>query len=174
MQRTKTSVNPFGLPNIVIPAEALFNDRITWREKALFGFLLNLAYNEKGYCWASNKYLGHLLGTRPDTASGMISKLQKEKYIIVEHETREDDFLGTKQVRKIMINEQYPQIHAEMLKQAFGKSPNPVGEITKTPWGNDQNPLGKTPKSSSLILKLMKRHKQNKIKIIDSMQMCLK
>gem|GEM_PF-5431557 len=144
MNSSQTPINSFGLPNIVIPAEVLFNDNLTWREKALFGFINNLAYNEKGYCWASNRYLSLCIGSRPDTVSTMLAKLQKEGYIILHYKTINDPISGTKQVRYIVINHDYPEIHAEMLQEAFGKFQNSLWHLPKRGLVNANQPYGKS------------------------------
>jgi len=142
MQRTKTPTNPFGMPNIVIPAEALFNEKLTWREKALFGILLNLSYNEKGYCWASNNYLSRIIDARPDTVSTMIGKLQKERYIKLDYETVRGEVIGTKHVRKITVDPEYPKHHAKTLKNAFGKIQRGVWNNPKGPLEQSKRPFG--------------------------------
>jgi len=87
-EESQTPINPFGLPNIVIPAEVLFNDELSWMQKALFGLLSNLCANEKGYCWASNRYLSDLLGVLPRNLSKMLSRLQSLGYIHIVSDTR--------------------------------------------------------------------------------------
>ena len=86
MERTKhTERNEFGLPNIVIPAEVLANENLTPREMILFGYLLNMTYNDHGCCWASNRYLARLIRVTPETVSAMLAKLTKEQYILLEY-----------------------------------------------------------------------------------------
>jgi len=79
-----TPINQFGLPNIVIPAEVLFNGNLSKSEKILFGFVNTLAHNNNGHCCKTNKYLSKLVGVSPTNISTMLSKLQKEKCIIME------------------------------------------------------------------------------------------
>ena len=124
MERTKhtTPINPFGLPNIVIPAEVLFNPELSPRERILFGFINNLVANESGHCWASNRYLSRLIKVAPETISGMIAKLNKLDYITLEYEQRHDGV----QIRKIFINRQYPEIYAEMVRKEHGKLVDPL------------------------------------------------
>lgn len=43
---------------------------------------------EKGYCYASNKYLGELFGLPEQTISRKIKILQEKKYITIEYEKR--------------------------------------------------------------------------------------
>ncbi len=122
MRRTKTHINPYGLPNIVIPAEALFNEEISTKEAVLFGLIMNLSYNERGYCWASNEYFGkHLGNSRAETISRMISNLQRNGYIRIEQETIRGRNGISKQVRKIFIDPEYTVRHQETLVQFMAK-----------------------------------------------------
>ena len=102
MQRTKNStpINDYGLPNIVIPAEVIFNENLTWTERALFGFVQNLTRNEYGFAWVSNRMLGRHIGCNPKTVSTMLSKLHKEGYLILEYEITWDG----ENVRKIYLD----------------------------------------------------------------------
>lgn len=151
MERTKTSINAFGLPNIVIPAEVLFNDALTQTEKLLFGFLKNLTANADGYCWASNRYLGRLLNVRADTTSSAINNLSREGYLRLRYTIRSDGM----QVRKIYINKEYTATYEYLLEETFqdlkkattirppGRPQNPLGKNPHK--GKIQNPLGKNP-----------------------------
>lgn len=139
-EKKYTERNKFGLPNIVIPAEVLLNRNLSPREMILFGYILNMAHNEHGYCWASNRYLSRLIGVIPDTVSTMISKLTKEQYLVLEYETRYDG----KQVRKIFINKEYPKIYGETIKKAFSESKDPVGKIKKGVCENPNTPIAKS------------------------------
>lgn len=96
----------FGLPDIGIPAEVLFNPELTHLQKLLFGFIRNLSHSAKG-CFASNRYLGKLLGVGPQTISNAIARLREYHYIKINIETRQD---GTEQ-RQIYINSNFPAIY---------------------------------------------------------------
>ncbi len=125
----KTPTNNFGLPNVVVPAEVLFNEKLTHSEKLLFGFIQNFTYNEYGYCWASNRYLSRLMNVKPETISGKISKLNKHGYLHLEYET---NYNGETQ-RKVFINKKYQELYSEMLKEAFDKITNPLNQKSKPP-----------------------------------------
>lgn len=112
MQRTKEVIEGrFGLPDIGIPAEVLLNPNLTMREKVLFGFIRNLAQTEKG-CWASNRFLGKLIGAGPQTVTNAVARLREQRYLIVEHEVRSSD---GKQVRRIFIDPEYAVTYREMV-----------------------------------------------------------
>lgn len=102
----------FSLPGIGIPAEVLFHPELTFCEKVLFGFLRNLSQTEKG-CWASNQWLGGLIGVGRRTISNGIAKLKKLQYISVQTETASDG--GT--TRRIFINPAFPQRYRALVVQ---------------------------------------------------------
>ncbi len=122
-----TKINSLGLPNIVIPAEILFNEKLSSTEKILFGFLNNLTSNEQGYCWASNKYLSKLINIRPETISSMINKLYKLEYLYIEYEIRYDGA----QIRKIYINPTYPQKYQKILQKVLEKTLTTLKDLSK-------------------------------------------
>ena len=150
----KTQRNEFGLPNIVIPAEVLFNPELTKSEMILFGFLNNLCYNEHGHCWSGNRYLSRLINVTPETVSTMLSKLNKLDYLRLEYYT---DYHGNN-IRKIFINPNYPKIYTDQLKEQFQKLKAPTRKIINprkenhngnkenlnTPKVNDEDPPSKT------------------------------
>lgn len=122
MKRTKfpnilseeiTEKHEWGLPNIVIPAEVLFHPELRHNEKILFGFIQNLSKTERG-CWASNRYLGELIGVGIQSASDAISNLKNKKFILVSYHND-----NGKQVRIIQINEKYTEIYAHMIQEIY-------------------------------------------------------
>ncbi|MDD2496404.1 MAG: helix-turn-helix domain-containing protein [Tissierellia bacterium] len=64
----------------VIPTEVMINKEISSTAKILYGIISSLT-NEKGYCWASNDYLGELLGKTARQISSTINTLLKERLI---------------------------------------------------------------------------------------------
>lgn len=67
----------------VIPTEIIINKEISSTEKLLYAVISSLT-NEKGYCWASNQYLGDLIGISERHASRSINKLLQEQLIKVD------------------------------------------------------------------------------------------
>ncbi len=100
-----------GLPDIGIPSEVLFHPNLTCTEKILFGFLRNLAQGKDG-CWASNRYLGDLLGVGAQTVSNAINNLKKYKFIRIYNEQK-----GQKTIRRIFINPEYPVIYYDLMEE---------------------------------------------------------
>lgn len=60
----------------VIPTEVMINKEISSTAKIVYGLISSLT-NEKGYCWASNKYLGDLVGKEERQISNIVNKLCK-------------------------------------------------------------------------------------------------
>lgn len=117
MRRTKRpeiEKNSWGLPDIGIPAEVLFHPKLSCMEKILFGFIRNLSRSERG-CWASNNWLGGLLGVKGQTISNAVAKLKYYELIEVGYLQLGDG----KQVRRIFINPEYPAIYERMLTETY-------------------------------------------------------
>jgi hypothetical protein len=118
MERTNPvsrETHPIGLPSIGIPAEVLFHPDLTTTEKILFGFIRNLAQSKRG-CWASNRWLGGLIGVGGQTISNAVARLKQYHYIFVEYETVQNNGL-TKNVRRIFINPKYPMLYRKMVEE---------------------------------------------------------
>lgn len=58
----------------VIPTEVILSKEISSTAKVAYGVISSLC-NEKGYCWASNDYLGELLGITGTRMSLIIKEL---------------------------------------------------------------------------------------------------
>lgn len=66
--------------NIVCPIIILSDSNCSDAAKLLLVLIRSLSVKE-GYCYATNGYLGKILGKKKDTISKIISKLSKEHYI---------------------------------------------------------------------------------------------
>jgi hypothetical protein len=64
----------------VIPTEIMLSKEISSTGKILYGIISSLT-NEKGYCWASNDYLGRLLNISGTRISLLIKELTDFEYI---------------------------------------------------------------------------------------------
>ncbi len=124
---TNTSINPYGLPNIVIPAEVLFNDNLSAQEKILFGLIKNLAAGECGYCWGGNKYLALHLNISQSQITRCISNLEKNEYIFSEYLQNADGITR----RRIYVNLDYTNIYKHTLQNKLTEIKNKMKNETK-------------------------------------------
>jgi len=65
----------------VITARVLFNKELTSTQKLLIAVISNLS-NARGYCFASNQYLGECIGLSKHTVRDAISDLEKKLVLI--------------------------------------------------------------------------------------------
>ena len=91
----------------IVPANVRYDNNLCANAKLLYGEITALC-NEKGYCWASNKYFADLYDVSKISISRWVSLLEKQGYIKVELVYKND----TKEVesRKIWIVDPF-EIH---------------------------------------------------------------
>jgi hypothetical protein len=84
----------------IIPADVRYNDKLTPNAKLLYGEITALC-NEKGFCWATNKYFSDLYKVSEVSISKWISQLKNEAFIRTEidHEGKRKIYLiGVKEI----------------------------------------------------------------------------
>jgi hypothetical protein len=81
----------------IIPAEVRYNDQLTPNAKLLFGEISALC-NDKGFCWANNKYFSELYNVSRTSISKWINQLKKNDYIEISYNPKEEHY------RKISLN----------------------------------------------------------------------
>ena len=64
----------------IIPAFILYDPNLSDKDKIVYSVISNLTH-EKGYCWASNRYIGDLLNCSPLTISRSVSNLNNKGHI---------------------------------------------------------------------------------------------
>lgn len=67
----------------VIPADVRYDDQLSANAKLLYGEISALV-GKDGYCFASNAYFAELYQLTERTISGLISKLQKQGYLVIQ------------------------------------------------------------------------------------------
>ena len=70
------------LKELWIPAKILLNKDLSDKEKIILSMILYLS-EEKGSCFASNKYIANIVNVTPERASKIISSLKDKGYISV-------------------------------------------------------------------------------------------
>jgi hypothetical protein len=86
----------------IIPASVRYNDKLTPNAKLLYGEITALC-NEKGFCWATNKYFSDLYKVSEVSISKWVSQLKGEAFIRTEtdHEGKRKIYLiGDKEIFK--------------------------------------------------------------------------
>jgi hypothetical protein len=67
----------------IIPAEVRYNEKLTPNAKLLYGEITALC-NEKGYCWATNKYFSDLYKVSDTSVSKWVGQLIDQAFIRTE------------------------------------------------------------------------------------------
>ena len=106
----------------VLPAQVLLSKVLTDKQKLLIALISNLS-NERGYCFASNRYLGECLDCGESTIKDHLKKLEDMKIlgrIIKLKENGDFDF------RSLVINIEIPR--SENKPTSANKSAHPSAE----------------------------------------------
>ena len=102
----------------IIPANVRYDKRLTPRAILLYGEITALC-NEKGYCWARNKYFADLYEVSITSVSKWISQLEKYGYVI-------RDIVYKKDSKE--IDKRYLRIVAEGIEEKLN---TPIEEMLK-------------------------------------------
>ena len=73
----------------IIPANVRYDKNLKLLSRLLYGEITALC-NEKGYCWATNKYFSELYNVSIQTISGCINQLKENNYIFIEFQYKEN------------------------------------------------------------------------------------
>lgn len=91
---------------IAVPRIVLNDKDLSSTDKLLLGLVVSLTLN-KGYCFASNKYLSNVLNVSTRTISTCLSELKTQEYIIVKNDNK----------RKIYLNKEKIPTKASAIKE---------------------------------------------------------
>lgn len=119
----------------VIPANVRYCKDICDGAKLLYGEITALS-NEKGYCWATNKYFADLYGKSSDTVSRWISELARHGFIYTLVDSEQANS------RKIWLSGS-PGVSAKM--------PTPIGKNADTLSAKMPIPIGKNAEQNNTV-----------------------
>lgn len=77
------------LKGLWIPAEILLNKELSDKEKIILAMILYLS-EEKGSCFANNKYIANIVNVTPERVSKIISSLKDKGYVDVKLKYKTD------------------------------------------------------------------------------------
>ena len=170
---TENQEQPHGNWMAVIPATILFDNKLYDRDKIIYAIVSNLTH-ERGYCWATNKYLAEKLDCTIITVQRALKKLSDRNYLDIEV-LRNDN--GTSRIIRL---ENYQNIISEKgisKKKRQGTSKMIQGGIKKDIYNsiieynsinNNINTSGVDEKSTSKLLKFLNERYHRNFRKIDS------
>ena len=132
------------LKGLWIPAEILLNKDLSDKEKIILSMVLYLS-EEKGSCFASNKYIANIVNVTHERVSKIISSLKDKGYISVKLKYKTDSKeIEQRQIMPIVENiNRYSQKVQEGIEennyQDSQKQPYPIGENNKDIINNIKN-----------------------------------
>lgn len=105
----------------IIPGKVRYDKELKANAKLLYGEITALC-NEKGICWASNKYFADLYGVSKETISRWISQLAEKEYIFI----------------KIFYKKDSKEVDKRIISINHFKDKIPIDENINTPCENNQ------------------------------------
>lgn len=132
------------LKGLWIPAEILLNKELSDKEKIILSMILYLS-EEKGSCFASNKYISNIVNVTPERVSKIISSLKDKGYVKVKLKYKTDSKeIEERQITPIVENiNRYSQNVQEGIETNnyldSQKQPYPIVEKNKDIINNIKN-----------------------------------
>ena len=80
---------------IILSDELLNNNNICINAKLLYSRIVLLSH-DKGYCFASNKYLGDILGVTSRTISRLLKELKDNDLIYIKYTSEQQRYIYIK------------------------------------------------------------------------------
>ena len=119
-----------------IPAEILLNKDLSDKEKIILSMILYLS-EEKGNCFASNKYIASIVNVTPERVSKIIRSLKDKGYVKVKLKYKID----SKEIEERQITPIVENINRYSEKVQEGIDNNNYSDSEKRPY-----PIGKNNK----------------------------
>ena len=122
------------LKGLWIPSEILLNKDLSDKEKIILSMILYLS-EEKGSCFASNKYIANIVNVTPERVSKIISSLKGKRYIRVKLKYKTD----SKEIEERQITPIVENINRYREKLQEGIDNNNYSDSKKQPYPIDRN-----------------------------------
>ena len=132
------------LKGLWIPAEILLNKDLSDKEKIILSMILYLS-EEKGSCFASNKYIANIVNVTPERVSKIISSLKDKEYVKVKLKYKTDSKeIEERQITPIVqnINRYSEKVQEGIDNNNYSyseKQPYPISENNKDIINNIKN-----------------------------------
>ena len=117
------------LKGLLIPAEILLNEDLSDKEKIILSMVLYLS-EEKGSCFASNKYIANIVNVTHERVSKIISSLKDKGYVSVKLKYKKD----SKEIEERQITPIVENINRYSQKQQEGIGNNNYSDSEKQPY----------------------------------------
>ena len=122
----------------IIPAFIRYDKRLPMLSRFLYGELTALC-NEKGYCWASNRYFAELYEVSIETISRYIAKLKEFGYIRITYDSSKKDNDRRIYITDIQIENIEPTTETKTETKAEAEEEYTTTPLTKTSNTLDEN-----------------------------------
>ena len=138
----------------IIPAFIRYDKRLPMLSRFLYGELTALC-NEKGYCWASNRYFAELYEVSIETISRYIAKLKEFGYIRITYDSSKKDndrriYIADIQIENIEpTTETKAETEEEDTTTPLTKTSNTLDENIKAPLTKTSNTLDENIKHNN-------------------------
>ena len=142
------------LKGLWIPAEILLNKELSDKEKIILSMILYLS-EEKGSCFASNKYISNIVNVTPERVSKIISSLKAKGYVKVKLKYKTDSKeIEERQILPIVenINRYSQKIQEGIDNNNYSdseKQPYPIVENDKDIINNIKNNYNKESRNKN-------------------------
>ena len=117
------------LKGLWIPAKILLNKDLSDKEKIILSMILYLS-EEKGSCFASNKYIANIVNVTPERVSKIISSLKDKGYVSVKLKYKTD----SKEIEQRQIIPMVENINRYSQKLQEGIDNNNYSDSEKQPY----------------------------------------
>lgn len=105
---------------IAIPTKVVLDTKLSPNAKLLFGIIAGLC-NQRGYCWATNKFISEIIGVHELTISRMLKELIKFGYVI-----RFEEIVNGTTQRRLKIDENIKEGYTNESSMGYQKHQPPL------------------------------------------------